>query len=76
MPSLMVLMGGIDPKLVLLFCAATLTTAWFLAALSIWISTIARRVRDALFMAYGLEGIWLLSPLVLRGLSVSGWPLI
>jgi ABC-type transport system involved in multi-copper enzyme maturation permease subunit len=59
--SLMVLMGGVDPKLVLLVCAATLTTAWFLAALSIWVSTIARRVRDVFFIAYGLEGIWLLS---------------
>ncbi len=74
--SLMVLMGGIDPKLVLLVCAATLTTAWFLAALSIWVSTIARRVRDAFFIAYGLEGIWLLSPMILRGVSVPGWPLI
>jgi ABC-type transport system involved in multi-copper enzyme maturation permease subunit len=73
--SLMVLMGGIDPKLVLLVCGATLTTAWFLAALSIWVSTIARRVRDAFFMAYGLEGIWLLSPLILRGVSVPGWPI-
>jgi ABC-2 family transporter protein len=74
--SLMVLMGGIDPKLVVLFCGATLTTAWFLAALSIWVSTIARRVRDAFFIAYTLEGIWLLSPQILRGLTFSGWPLL
>jgi ABC-type transport system involved in multi-copper enzyme maturation permease subunit len=68
--SLLVLMGGIDPKLVMLVCAATLTTAWFVAALSIWASTVARRVRDAFLIAYGLEGIWLLSPAALRGISV------
>ncbi len=54
--SLLVLLGGIDPMLVILACAATFSTAWFLAALSIWVSTIARRVRDAFFIAYGLEG--------------------
>ena len=73
--SLMVLMGGIDPKLVLLSCAATLTTAWFLAALSIWVSTIARRVRDAFFIAYSLEGIWLLSAIIVRRVAVPGWPI-
>ncbi len=40
--SLLVLLGGINPWLVLLSCGATLSTAWWLAALSIWVSTIAR----------------------------------
>jgi len=72
--SLLVLMGGVDPRLVLLACGATFSTAWFLAALSIWVSTIARRVREAFFIAYGLEGLWLFSPLILRNLSISRWP--
>jgi ABC-type transport system involved in multi-copper enzyme maturation permease subunit len=72
--SLLVLFGGIDPILVLLACGGTFTTAWFLAALSIWVSTIASRVRDAFFVAYGLEILWLCAPFILRGITVSGWP--
>ena len=74
--SLLVLLGGIDPRLVLLATAATLSTAWFLAALSIWVSTIARRPREALFVAFGLECLWLFSPLILRNLVTIRWPVI
>jgi ABC-type transport system involved in multi-copper enzyme maturation permease subunit len=72
--SLLVLMGGIDPLLVLLSCGATLSTGWFLASLSIWVSTIARRVREAFFIAFGLECLWLFSPLILRTISIPAWP--
>ena len=72
--SLLVLLGGVDPLLVLLSCRATLSTGWFLASLSIWVSTIARRVREAFFIAFGLECLWLFSPLVLRNISISTWP--
>jgi ABC-type transport system involved in multi-copper enzyme maturation permease subunit len=72
--SLLVLMGGVDPRLVLLSCGATLTTGWFLASLSIWVSTIARKVREAFFVTYGLEGLWLFAPLILRNLSITAWP--
>ena len=64
--SLLVLLGGIDPRLVLLAARRRLSTAWFLAALSIWVSTIARRPREALFIAFGLEGLWLFVPPVTR----------
>src|SRR3954462_12978377 len=74
--SLLVLLGGIDPQLVLLATAATLSTAWFLAALSIWVSTIARRPREALFVAFGLECLWLFLPPVLRGLVTIPWPVV
>src|SRR3954470_22660312 len=74
--SLLVLLGGIDPRLVLLATAATLITAWFLAALSIWVSTIARRPREALFVAFGLECLWLFLPLVLRNLVTVPWPVV
>ena len=72
--SLLVLLGGVDPRLVILSCGATLSTGWFLASLSIWVSTIARRVREAFFIAFGLEGLWLFSPFVLRSVSISTWP--
>ena len=72
--SLLVLLGGVDPLLVLLSCGATLSTGWFLASLSIWVSTIARRVREAFFIAFGLECLWLFSPLILRNISIPYWP--
>ncbi len=72
--SLLVLMGGIDPRLVLLSVGATLSTGWFLASLSIWVSTIAKRVREAFFIAFGLECLWLFSPFVLRSISIPIWP--
>jgi hypothetical protein len=74
--SLLVLLGGIDPRLVLLATAATVSTAWFLAALSIWVSTIARRPREALFVAFGLEGLWLFSAPIWRNLVAIPWPVI
>ncbi len=70
--SLLVLMGGVDPTLVALGVAGTLSTAWFLATLSIWVSTIARRPREALFAAYGLEALWLLVPQLLRRGPLTG----
>ena len=72
--SLLVLFGGVAPQLVLLSCGATLSTGWFLASLSIWISTIAQRVREAFFIAFGLECLWLFSPLILKNISISTWP--
>ncbi|MGP0066001.1 MAG: ABC transporter permease subunit [Isosphaeraceae bacterium] len=72
--SLLVMLGGIDPWLIVLSCGATLSTAWFLATLSIWVSTIARRPREALFVAYGLEGLWLALPSVVSGTVATDWP--
>src|SRR5262249_41620129 len=74
--SLLVLLGGIDPFLVLLSCAATFSTAWLLAALAIWVSTIARRVREALFIAFGLECLWLFLPVVVRHYVPVAWPIV
>jgi ABC-type transport system involved in multi-copper enzyme maturation permease subunit len=74
--SLLVLLSGIDPRLILLSCASTLTTAWFLAALATWSSAIARRPREALVLAYGLEGLWLVVPALLAWKGTTGWPAI
>jgi ABC-type transport system involved in multi-copper enzyme maturation permease subunit len=71
--SLMVLLGGIDPGLIVLSCGAAASTAWFLAALSIWVSTIAKRAREALFIAFGLEFLWLFVPLMARWSPPLGW---
>jgi ABC-type transport system involved in multi-copper enzyme maturation permease subunit len=71
--SLMVLLGGIDPWLIVLSCGAAASTAWFLAALSIWVSTIAKRAREALFIAFGLEFLWLCLPMMARLSPTVGW---
>jgi ABC-type transport system involved in multi-copper enzyme maturation permease subunit len=74
--SLLVLLGGIDPFLIVLACGAAASTAWFLSALSIWVSTIARKARDALFITYGLEFLWLFLPLLMIGAPTTGWSAI
>jgi ABC-type transport system involved in multi-copper enzyme maturation permease subunit len=63
--SMLVLMGGVDPRLVLLSCATGVAAAWFLAALGVLMSTLARGVREAIFVAYALETLWLLCPTLL-----------
>jgi ABC-type transport system involved in multi-copper enzyme maturation permease subunit len=57
--SLMHLFGGVDYRLILVTLGVTASTAFFLAAISIVASTLARRVRDALFLAYLVELLWL-----------------
>ena len=71
--SLLVLMGGVDPMLVLIGCGGLLSTAWFLATLSIWASTIARRPREALFVTFGLEALWMIVPPVIKQSMATGW---
>ena len=72
--SLLVLLGGIDPVMIMLACGAAASTAWFLAALAIWVSTIARRAREALFITYGLEFLWLFLPIMVTWSPSFGWP--
>jgi ABC-type transport system involved in multi-copper enzyme maturation permease subunit len=60
--SLLTLFGGVDPMFVLLAYAAAISTAVFLASLSIFVSAIARRAREAIFLAYVLEAFWLFLP--------------
>jgi ABC-type transport system involved in multi-copper enzyme maturation permease subunit len=75
--SMLVLLGGVDPRLVALGCAVGVSSAWFLAALSVLASTYARRVREALFLAYALEALWLFGPDVVRYAFAFAWnPLV
>ncbi|MFO0889036.1 MAG: ABC transporter permease subunit [Isosphaeraceae bacterium] len=71
--SLLVLLGGIDPMLIALACGAAASTAWLLATLSIWVSTVTRRARDALFVSYGLEFLWLFLPTLIGIPPSTGW---
>ncbi len=71
--SMMVFFGGLDPLLVLMVGAGLFSTAWFLGALSIWVSTIARRPREALFVTFGLESLWLIVPPFVQPHFATGW---
>jgi ABC-type transport system involved in multi-copper enzyme maturation permease subunit len=50
--------GGVGLKGVLITFAATATTAFFLGAASILVSTFARRPRDAVVSSYMLDVVW------------------
>jgi ABC-type transport system involved in multi-copper enzyme maturation permease subunit len=71
--SLLGLMGGVDPLLVVLLDLGTLTTGFFLAGVSLLTSTFARRVRDAIIATYLLEATWLVLPVVIWSFRFS-WP--
>jgi ABC-type transport system involved in multi-copper enzyme maturation permease subunit len=72
--SLVSLFGGVDPQLVLISYAATLTTTVFLASMAILISTLARRPREAIALAYVLELAWLFIPTFLTLTMTMGGP--
>ena len=64
--SLLSLFGGVDPRYIVLAFAASMTTAFFLAALAILVSTLSRRPREAITVVYLLELAWLFAPPLLR----------
>jgi ABC-type transport system involved in multi-copper enzyme maturation permease subunit len=72
--SLLTLFGGIPPDLVVAVYAATGSTAFFLAGLSLLVSTYARRVREAIFVVYLLELVWLVTPALLDTPLQLAWP--
>jgi len=72
--SLLSLFGGVDPGLVIASYSAALSTAFFLAGLSILVSTITRRVREAIALIFVLELGWLLLPPLIDTLTSWQWP--
>ena len=68
LPILIVLplFGGVDSRWILLAYAGTCSTAYFLAGLSIVISTAARTVASAVGAAVGLASIWCSLPVLLQ----------
>jgi hypothetical protein len=60
--SLLALYGGLDPWRVASIYSGTFSTVLFVGGLSIFISVLARRPRDAILAAYALEAVWLLGP--------------
>jgi ABC-type transport system involved in multi-copper enzyme maturation permease subunit len=67
--SILSLFGGLDPEVILVAFLGTLTTAFCLACLSILVSTVSRRARDAIVVVYILEAIWLVGPSIARAMT-------
>jgi ABC-type transport system involved in multi-copper enzyme maturation permease subunit len=70
--SLISLFGGVEPLAVVLLYAGSLSTAGFLAALAILVSTLARRPREANSQVYILEFAWLFCPALVAWLLPMG----
>jgi ABC-type transport system involved in multi-copper enzyme maturation permease subunit len=60
--ALLGLLGGIDPRSVIYAYAGTLSTTFFVAALSLLISVYSRRPGSAVLRAYEFEVVWLVAP--------------
>jgi ABC-type Na+ efflux pump permease subunit len=76
--SLIGLFGGVDPEWVVSAYGGTFSTAFLLAGLSMWISTVSRRVRDAIIAVYLIEAAGLAIPPLLETLRwnaplLYGW---
>ena len=65
---LLCLVGGVDPRLVLLAHASTVSVAFFAAGLSVLISTSERRAARAVTQTVGLATVWCVLPALLQGL--------
>jgi ABC-type transport system involved in multi-copper enzyme maturation permease subunit len=66
MMLLLPLLGGVDPRLVVLAYAGTASTTFFLAALSIVVSTGARRGARAVAATIGLAALWCTLPVFVQ----------
>ena len=74
--SLCTLLGGADPVYVLLAIGVTASIAFFLGAVSIFVSSVARAPREAVFASYGIAGLWLALPPFLEGTIQRDWPIV
>jgi ABC-type transport system involved in multi-copper enzyme maturation permease subunit len=63
------LYGGLDPVKVFYVYFGTFTAVLSVAGFSILISVLARRPRDAILAAYGLEALWLFGPPTIEPIS-------
>ena len=68
------LLGGIDPRSIVYAYSGTVSTAFFLVALSLLVSVYARGPRTAILLVYLIEPFWLFAPWVVDFVSVMGAP--
>ena len=72
--SLVILFGGVDPNYVIFSYLNSCSTAFFLASLALFVSCIARKAREAIFIAYVFQMFWLLFPLVNAEVAAEIYP--
>ncbi len=68
------LLGGVDPRLVLLVYAGTASVAFFVAGLSLLVSTTERRAGRAVNQTIALASAWFILPAVLKALLPRMFP--
>lgn len=73
--SLLGLFGGVPWEYVAIGYAATLSVTLFAASLSVFVSVLARRVRQGVLIAYLFEVGWLIGPLLVSGFLRFVFPL-
>ncbi len=74
--SLLSLFGGVDPVLVAVVYTGTASTMLFLTGLSVFVSTLTKRPRDAVLAVYMLAILWLAVPVLIAVPIQSEWPMI
>ena len=73
---LLALYGSLDPWEVTYVYAGTFSLVLFVSGVSLFVSVLARRPREAILVAYVLIFVWLLLPQVILPLAHHmGWPL-
>ena len=72
--GLLPLVGGVDPRVILITYAGTASTAFLVAGLSVLVSVHARRGGQAVRDTFLLEAIWLILPLAAELLVPRAWP--
>jgi ABC-type transport system involved in multi-copper enzyme maturation permease subunit len=71
--ALLSLFGGIAPEDLLLAYVGTASTALFLAAISVGVSAVSKKVRDAILASYLIGALWLFAPIFLQEISRATW---
>ena len=74
--SLLTLLGGVRPALVVAAEAVAISSAYFLAGLSLLVSVYARKVREAILVVYLIELAWLVGLPLLRQMVRWSWPAV
>jgi ABC-type transport system involved in multi-copper enzyme maturation permease subunit len=69
--SIALFLGGVEPAGVWYCFGWTMSALYFVAAISIFVSTFSKRPRDAIVLAYLYEVFWLFLPAIERGLAQS-----
>ena len=72
--SIITLIGGVPPKMIVYFYLGCLSTAYLLGGLSILISVWTNRVRDALVGTYLLGVVWFFVPTLIDVMSMAPIP--